>query len=142
MRTVTLGSTGIVTPQNAFGALPSQRVSEQDAVALLRRAFLIGKLRHSSAVVCENILFGPAREIEQGTVGKEIEAGLGEFNPAFADQALVQFLLECVKVADVARRIFALRVAQLRCAPVAGLLLLRDLDAQQPEHLPELGIAS
>ena len=25
MRTVTLGSTGIVTPQNAFGALPIQR---------------------------------------------------------------------------------------------------------------------
>lgn len=39
MRTITLGSTGIVTPQNAFGALPIQRVSEQDAVALLRRAF-------------------------------------------------------------------------------------------------------
>ena len=39
MRTVTLGSTGIVTPQNAFGALPIQRVPEQDAVALLRRAF-------------------------------------------------------------------------------------------------------
>ena len=38
MRTITLGSTGIVTPQNAFGALPIQRVSEQDAVALLRRA--------------------------------------------------------------------------------------------------------
>ena len=39
VRTITLGSTGIVTPQNAFGALPIQRVSEQDAVALLRRAF-------------------------------------------------------------------------------------------------------
>ena len=39
MRTVTLGPTGIVTPQNAFGALPIQRVSEEDAVALLRRAF-------------------------------------------------------------------------------------------------------
>ena len=39
MRTITLGSTGIVTPQNAFGALPIQRISEQDAVALLRRAF-------------------------------------------------------------------------------------------------------
>ena len=39
MRTITLGSTGIVTPQNAFGALPIQRVSEQDAVALLRHAF-------------------------------------------------------------------------------------------------------
>ena len=39
MRTVPLGSTGIVTPQNAFGALPIQRVSEADAVALLRRAY-------------------------------------------------------------------------------------------------------
>ena len=39
MRTITLGSTGIVTPQNAFGALPIQRISEQDAVALLRHAF-------------------------------------------------------------------------------------------------------
>lgn len=39
MRTISLGSTGIVTPQNAFGALPIQRVSEQDAVALVRRAF-------------------------------------------------------------------------------------------------------
>lgn len=39
MRTVTLGSTGIVTPQNAFGALPIQRVSEEAAVALLRRAY-------------------------------------------------------------------------------------------------------
>jgi len=39
MKTVTLGSTGITTPQNAFGALPLQRVSEEAAVALLRRAF-------------------------------------------------------------------------------------------------------
>ena len=39
VRTITLGSTAIVTPQNAFGALPIQRVSEQDAVALVCRAF-------------------------------------------------------------------------------------------------------
>ena len=39
MRTVTLGSTGIATPQNAFGALPIQRVSEETAVGLLRRAY-------------------------------------------------------------------------------------------------------
>lgn len=39
VRTTSLGSTAIVTPQNAFGALPIQRVSEQDAVALVRRAF-------------------------------------------------------------------------------------------------------
>ena len=39
MRMITLGSTGIVTPQNAFGALPLQRIPEEDAVALLRRAY-------------------------------------------------------------------------------------------------------
>ena len=39
MRDVTLGSTGIVVPQNAFGALPIQRVSLDEAVRLLRRAF-------------------------------------------------------------------------------------------------------
>lgn len=39
MKQVTLGSTGITTPQNAFGALPIQRVSHDEAVSLLRRAF-------------------------------------------------------------------------------------------------------
>ncbi|MBQ7983991.1 MAG: aldo/keto reductase [Clostridia bacterium] len=39
MTTVTLGKTGIVSPKNAFGALPVQRVSDEDAVALLRRAY-------------------------------------------------------------------------------------------------------
>lgn len=39
MKTVTLGSTGITTPQNAFGALPIQRVDHATAVRLLRRAF-------------------------------------------------------------------------------------------------------
>ena len=29
MRQITLGSTGITTPQNAFGALPVQRVSRR-----------------------------------------------------------------------------------------------------------------
>lgn len=39
MKTITLGNTGISTPQNAFGALPLQRCSEEDAVALLRKAY-------------------------------------------------------------------------------------------------------
>ena len=39
MKTITLGSTGITTPQNAFGALPIQRISTQEAVRLLRRAY-------------------------------------------------------------------------------------------------------
>ena len=39
MRQITLGSTGIQVPQNAFGALPIQRVSDETAVSLLRRAY-------------------------------------------------------------------------------------------------------
>ncbi|MDE7212208.1 MAG: aldo/keto reductase [Lachnospiraceae bacterium] len=39
MRQITLGSTGITVPQNAFGALPIQRVPMDTAVHILRRAF-------------------------------------------------------------------------------------------------------
>ncbi|MBO5564925.1 MAG: aldo/keto reductase [Lachnospiraceae bacterium] len=38
MREIILGSTGIRSPQNAFGALPIQRISEADAVYLLQKA--------------------------------------------------------------------------------------------------------
>ena len=39
MKKITLGKTGITTPQNAFGALPIQRVSQEEAVKLLRGAY-------------------------------------------------------------------------------------------------------
>lgn len=39
MLTVTLGQTGIVTGKNAFGALPIQRISQEEAVRLVRKAF-------------------------------------------------------------------------------------------------------
>ncbi len=39
MKNVTLGSTGITVPQNGFGALPIQRVSLEEAAALLRRSY-------------------------------------------------------------------------------------------------------
>ncbi|WP_026507684.1 aldo/keto reductase [Butyrivibrio sp. MC2013] len=39
MKEVTLGKTGITVPQNAFGALPIQRVTTEAAVSLLRRAY-------------------------------------------------------------------------------------------------------
>ena len=39
MKRVTLGSTGISVPQNGFGALPIQRVSLEEAVHLLRKAY-------------------------------------------------------------------------------------------------------
>ena len=39
MRTITLGRTGITVPQNGFGALPIQRISQEDAVMLFRKAY-------------------------------------------------------------------------------------------------------
>ncbi len=39
MQTIKLGKTGIETNKNAFGALPIQRISDEAAVALLRRAY-------------------------------------------------------------------------------------------------------
>ena len=42
MKTVTLGSTGITVVQNAFGALPIQRITKEEAVYLLRKAYAGG----------------------------------------------------------------------------------------------------
>ena len=42
MKQITLGKTGITVPQNAFGALPIQRVSVDTAVGLLRKAYAGG----------------------------------------------------------------------------------------------------
>ena len=39
MKEITLGKTGIKTPQNAFGALPIQRVTMYEAVKILQRAY-------------------------------------------------------------------------------------------------------
>lgn len=39
MQTVKLGKTGIETNKNAFGALPIQRISDDEAVKLLRKAY-------------------------------------------------------------------------------------------------------
>lgn len=42
MDMVTLGSTGIKVPKNGFGALPIQRISTEDAVYLLKKAYDAG----------------------------------------------------------------------------------------------------
>ncbi len=42
METVTLGRTGITVNKNGFGALPIQRISREDAVALVRKAYDAG----------------------------------------------------------------------------------------------------
>ena len=49
MKMITLGTTGITVPQNAFGALPVQRVNMDTAVQILRRAYDGGSSRTSTS---------------------------------------------------------------------------------------------
>ena len=49
MKQITLGKTGITTPQNAFGALPIQRVDMDTAVKILRRAYDGGMIYFDTA---------------------------------------------------------------------------------------------
>ncbi len=49
MKTITLGKTGITSPQNAFGALPIQRVDTDTAVKILRRAYDGGMTYYDTA---------------------------------------------------------------------------------------------
>ena len=44
MTNVRLGSTGITVNKNGFGALPIQRISKDEAVRLLHKAFAVEKL--------------------------------------------------------------------------------------------------
>ena len=48
MAKVRLGRTGIITEQNAFGALPIQRISFEAAGKLLNRALDGGKIGRAS----------------------------------------------------------------------------------------------
>src|SRR5438445_12092901 len=76
-----------------------------------------------SAVMGEDVLLGPAGDVEQCARRQEIETGLGERHPTLTLEPLVKFVLQRVEVAHVARRIIPLRIGQLVRAPIAGLLL-------------------
>jgi hypothetical protein len=81
--------------------------------------------------VRKDVLLRPAGNIEQRARRKEIEAGLRKRGPALALEPFVELVLEGMEIADVARSIFALRLAELGGAPIAGLLLFRDLEAEK-----------
>ena len=66
-----------------------------------------------------------------GGIARVSQIQLLQPRAGFANQPLVQLFLQCMKVADVARGIFALCVIELGRAPVAGLLLFRDFRSQQ-----------
>src|SRR4051794_19423254 len=84
-----------------------------------------------SSAVREDIDVLPAREIEFGAAGEEVETGLGQPHAAFTDQYGVQFGLQRVKMQYVGGGIGLLLLAELGRAPVRALLLLGELNAEQ-----------
>src|SRR5438270_182937 len=96
-----------------------------------QRCLTIRSRVRASAIVREYVLLRPTGEVEQSTGGQEVEAGLGKRGAILASQPLVELVLELVEKAHVTGSIVALRVAELVGAPVAGLLLLRDVDVQK-----------
>ena len=60
MSMVTLGSTGICVNKNGFGALPVQRVTKEDAVYLLRKAY-----DEASAFLIPRVHTATARKIRR-----------------------------------------------------------------------------
>ena len=77
----------------------------------------------------ENIGFGPPFQIEQRACRQEIEAGFRQRRSALAFQKPVEMLLDPMQVQHVCGRIQQLVVGQFFRAPVAALLLLGDVDA-------------
>src|SRR5687768_3133718 len=79
---------------------------------------LARRSRSASSDMGEDVLLGPAGEVEEGAVGQEVEAGRSEAGPAFASEALVELLPERMEVAHVGRGIVLLGVTEIGSAPV------------------------
>ena len=102
MRDLTLGSTGITVPQNGFGALPLQRVGEDEAVALLREAFAGGMRYFDTARAYSNsehrvgLAFEGMREevvIATKTMGRTPEAFWADL-----EESLAELRTDCIDV--------------------------------------------
>ena len=77
----------------------------------------------------ENVLFGPASQIERGAGRQKIETGLREIQPSFADQHGFKAFLDGMQVQHIGGRILQLRIAQRFRAPVGALLGLGQVNA-------------
>ena len=110
MKQIVLGKTGIKTPQNAFGALPVQRVDMSMAVKLLRRAYAGGMT-----------FFDTARAYS------DIEEKLGEAFDGMRDKIFISSKTQAktpekfwpdLETTLKNRRTDYLDIYQLHCAPV------------------------
>src|ERR1700752_1636476 len=90
-------------------------------------------LQMAKSGMSENVVVLPALQIEPGPGGEELEAGLRQSLAALAGEHGVELLAQRAEMEQVGGRIGKLRIGQGRGAPVARLLLLRQVDT---EHLP------
>ena len=81
--------------------------------------------------MAENVVLGPASEIEAGPKGQEVEAGLGQLRSLLAGQTFDENHMHFMEITHVGRRVIELRFAETGCAPIARLLLLGDFLAEQ-----------
>src|SRR5690348_4980756 len=93
------------------------------------------KWRHYAAppapLMGEDVLGAPAAEIEQRPARQEVEAGLRQGGAALARQHFVEPVFQGMEMQHVGGGVAELLVAELGCAPIRGLLLLRQLDAEK-----------
>src|SRR5689334_15370499 len=68
-----------------------------------------------------------AQQVESRTGRQEVEAGLRQLKPAFADQQRLQPRPERMQVQHIRSGVGELVAGKLRVAPVGGLLLLRQI---------------
>src|SRR5689334_3666356 len=107
-------STAIRTPTALGSRILDQRTIRSWVLpGSAQRCLPVSRLESASAIVRENVLLGPARQIEQSPCRKEVEAGLGKSSALFPIETLVELFLELVEIAHVARGIFALGFAEL-----------------------------
>ena len=103
MRQLTLGRTGITVPQNAFGALPIQRVSREVAVGLLRKAW-DGGMRYfdtARAYTDSEEKLGAAFGRSSGWKGRREELFIATKTHARTPEDFRQHLAESLKQLDM-----------------------------------------
>ena len=116
MKQITLGRTGITTPQNAFGALPVQRDDLDTAVHLLRKAYEGGmtffdtaraysdseiKIGHALADVRDNIFIATKTgATTPDEMKKHLETSLTNMKTDYVDIYQLHCAAQCYKPGD------------------------------------------
>src|SRR6266446_6173011 len=89
---------------------------------------------HTAWLMGEYVAFTPAREVEFGASGQEVEAGLGQFHAAFALEHRIERVFQAMEIGDVIGRVSELLLRKIFRTPIRALLLLGEIDVEQLLH--------